>query len=619
MKYTISFFIILLIYSMNPEKGCSQSDTSEVRHLLESSDVAKSLEESAKIIEEAISLSEKIKFYKGKADALNKKGRVYLRMGEYQTALKAFWDELDLREKNPGWENSSISRVYAYIGESYRAIGSYELSEEYLNKSYQIAEKNKNETDVAYAYNRLASVYHEISYRRPDTAYSYKAIDFANKSLEIYKKLKSTGNIISNYNIIGAAKQFQGKYEESLKFLFLALEYAEKDTTFQDKPNIYNNIASLYNATKEYDRAIQYAKMSYDISQKSGIKVYLVQASRQLTTAYFSIGDYKNAFKYLEEASNLNSQLFDERKTSEIYGLQKKHEVERNIQKEKEKNTTIKIYGTALLTIILIIGISLYLRHRTLISINKKLELNNELISLQKEELAKSNSDKDKFFSILSHDIRNPLNGILGFTDILENEYDTIDDEEKKEFIGYLNTSTKSLYKLVDRVLLWSRLQRGNFIIKKEKINLKEFVYTAAGLQKTNAIKKGIILENNITEDIFIEADKNVLDTVLRNLIDNAVKFTETGGKVSIYSVLKEDSVEINISDTGVGIEKEDIEKLFGIENKTSTKGTGGEEGTGLGLTLCKDMLKLTGSNLKVESKAGSGSRFYFDMPIVQA
>jgi len=611
MKYTIFFFIILINFSMNPGKVCSQSDTSEVRRLLKSSDEAKSLEESAKLIEEAISLSEKIKFYKGKADALNRKGRLNLKKGEYQIALKSFWEELYLREGNPEWKSSSVANVYAYIGESYRAIGSYDLSEDYLNKSLELSLRKNDEIEIGYAYNRLASVYHELSYRRPDTSYSFKAVDYANKSLGIYKRYKNTANIINNYNIIGAAYNFQGKYSESIKYLFIALNYSEQDTAYSDKCNIYNNIASVYNAIKQYDSAIHYASISYEESKKSGIKVYLLGAARQLTTAYSIKGDYKSAFRYLEEASNLSAQLFDERKTSEIYGLQKEHELDISTRLEELKTIRLKILGTALFIVILLIGIGLYLRHRQLISINKKLEQN-------KEELSQLNSDKDKFISILSHDIRNPLNGILGFTDILENEYDTIDDEEKKEFIGYLNTSTKSLYKLVDRVLLWSRLQRGNFIIKKEKINLKEFVYTAAGLQKTNAIKKGIILENNITEDIFIEADKNVLDTVLRNLIDNAVKFTEAGGKVSIYCVLKGNIAEINISDTGVGIEKEDIEKLFGIENKISTKGTGGEEGTGLGLTLCKDMLKLTGSNLRVESEAGSGSRFYFEMPILE-
>ncbi|MBI5402805.1 MAG: tetratricopeptide repeat-containing sensor histidine kinase [Ignavibacteriae bacterium] len=616
MKYSAVIIFFLLVLFLCNEKSFSQADTAKVKELINTAtDRSRGLEESARIIEEAISLSQKINFPQGEADALNKKGSINLRMGEYKVALEAFWKELNLRESNPGWENSSVSNVYAYIGESYRAIGSYDLSEEYLNKSLKLAQKNNNIKDIAYAFNRLASVYHELSYRKPDTSYSYKAVEYSNKSLELYGQMNNPANIINNYNIIGAAYHFQGRYDESLKYLFLALDYTDKDTSNSDKPNILNNIASLYNVKKEFDKAIYYASLSYSISKKSGIKIYLVGAARQLTTAYAGTGDYKNAFRYLEEAANLSTGLFDDKKTSEIYGLQKEHELDLSTREEELKTTRLKILGTAVFVVILLIGTGLYLRHRQLISVNSTLEKSNELISAQKEELAKSNADKDKFISILSHDIRNPLNGILGLTDILERDYEKIDEKERREFLGYLNTSAKSLFRLVDRVLLWSRLQRGNFQIKKERINLKEIAMVAVGLQKPNAIKKGIILENNISEDIFTESDRNVLDTVIRNLLDNAVKFTNAGGRVILESGFKNNKIIICITDTGIGIETEDIEKLFGIEYKISTKGTANEEGTGLGLTLCRDMLLLVGSDLKAESEKGGGSKFYFELP----
>lgn len=616
MRYSAVFILFLPFLFFCNGKSIARTDTAKVRELIaNATDRSRELEESARIIEEAISLSQKINFPQGEADALNKKGSINLRMGEYKIALEAFWGELNLRESNPGWENSSVSNVYAYIGESYRAIGSYDLSEEYLSKSLILAQKNNNIRDIAFAYNRLASVYHELSYRKPDTSYSYKAVEYSNKSLEIYGQLNSTANIINNYNIIGAAYHFQGRYDESLKYLFLALDYTDRDTSNPDKPNILNNIASLYNVKNEFDKAIYYATLSYGISKKSGIKIYIVGAARQLTTAYAGTGDYKNAFRYLEEAANISTRLFDDKKTSEIYGLQKEYELDLSTREEELKTTRLKILGTAVFFVILLIGTGLYLRHRQLISVNSALEKSNELISAQKEELAKSNADKDKFISILSHDIRNPLNGILGFTDILERDYEKIDEKERREFLGYLNASAKSLFRLVDRVLLWSRLQRGTFHIRKEKINLKEIAAVAVGLQKPNAIKKGIILESKISEDIYTEADRNVLDTVIRNLLDNAVKFTNAGGRVILESELKNNKIIVSITDTGVGIDTEDIGKLFGIENKISTKGTANEEGTGLGLTLCRDMLLLVGSDLKADSEKGKGSRFYFELP----
>jgi signal transduction histidine kinase len=492
------------------------------------------------------------------------------------------------------------------------------LSQEYLGKGLVISEKEKNKVQTAFIYNRFAAVYHELSYRRSDSNYSYKAIEFADKSLDIYKQFSDTENIINNYNIIGAAYNFQGLYEESLRYLFLALGYADKDNTYKDKGNILNNIASVYNFKKEYDKAIKYALISNKTSKELGINAYIIGSARELATSYLKKGDFENAFRYLEESSNLYVTLFDERKTAEIYGLQKKHESDLIQQEENAKTIRLKIIGLSVISIILIVSSGIYIRHRKGIIINKELSKRNKLILEQKEELSRLNSAKDKFISILSHDIRNPLNGILGFSDILDSDYDKISEKEKREYIGYLKASSESLYKLIDRILMWSRLQRGNLKIKKEKLNLCEVVSVAVGLQKANAIRKGIVLENNIEGNIFLETDKNLLDTVIRNLVDNAVKFTNAGGKVNVYSEIKENVIAINVADTGVGIEKEHLDKLFEIENTVSQKGTAEEEGTGLGLTLCKDMLVLIGTNLQVESEKEKGSRFFFELPLVK-
>lgn len=618
-KYNLVFSVLVLLFFSRVLPAISQQDTSKVNALvLSANDKSKPFSETIKIADSAIILADKLKYLQGKADALHIKGCIFLKIGDYSIAIESFWAELSLREKNTEWKNSSISNVYAYIGESYRAIGSFDFAESYLLKSLAKAEEEKNQNRIAFVYNRLAAVYHELSYRLPDTASSYKAVEYANKSLDMYKNLQSRGYIISNYEIIGAAYNFQASYDISLKYLFLALDYADKDTTYQDKANIYSNIASVYNIIKDYDSAIKYALKGYNLSKKQGIKVYILSNTRQLTVAYAGKGDFEKAYLFLNEANSINSQLYDEKKTSEIYGLQKKHESDLVQQEENAKTSKLKIIGLAVFLIIFIISTGIYIRHRKGLIINKELSDINKLILEQKEKLSSLNLSKDKFISILSHDIRNPLNGILGFSEILDSDYDEISEKEKREYIGYLRASSESLYKLIDRVLMWSRLQRGNLEIKKEKLNLCEVASAAVALQKANAIRKGIILENNIVENLFIETDKNVLDTVLRNLVDNAVKYTNAGGKVNVHSETKDNSIVISVSDTGVGIDQEHLSKLFEIENTVSKKGTDEEEGTGLGLTLCRDMLLLTGSNLMVESSKGNGSRFFFELPSVK-
>ncbi len=615
IHFTTLLFLYCLFFGSLKENIFAQSDIEKVRNLIASAaDKNKPLNEIIELMDVAIKLSDEINYPQGKADALNIKGRTYLKIGEYPEALSSFWEELSLREKNPEWKNSSVAETYNMIGESYRAIGSFELALQYLNKGIEICLKQNNSKDLAYAYNRYGAIYFEMASRNYDTTLSYKADEYALKSLEINNS--DTNLIINSYNILGASNTFRKNFKKGLNYLFLALRYAEKDSTYHDRPNILNNISSSYYLMKNYDSSLIYAKISNQIAKNYGIQIYIHASLVNMSSAYAGLGDYENAYKYYYEANGLYTKLFDDKKTAEIYALQKKHELALKEYEEKAKSVRIIIISIAFFLLGLVVTGGIYIKNRQQISQNKELSKQNEIISKQKEELSRLNAAKDKFFSILSHDIRNPLNGILGFSNILYSDFDKINNEEKKEYIGYLKDSSESLYKLIERLLFWSRLRMGKIEIKKEKINLKEIIQNVLDLQKTNAIKKGIILENHISLDIFVFSDKYLLDTVLRNLVDNAIKFTEQGGKITIDGKIFENNIEINVTDNGIGINSDDINKIFTIEQKVATKGTQNEEGTGLGLVLCKDMLELLGANLKVESEVGKGSRFYFELPL---
>lgn len=613
-KFFIVFFVSTLIFFVWASFVFAREDTTKVRELISSAlDKSKSFTDVITITDEAIFLADKLNYLQGKADALNIKGRVYLKLGEYPNAMNAFWEELTLREKNPGWQNSSVGIVYVLIGESYRAIGNFDFSLEYIYRGLVLFEEKK---DIAYAYNRLAAVYYEISYIKPDTVAGRKSEEFANKSLEISKDIGDIELTISTYNIIGGILSYKGKHDEALKCFFYALDEVDKDSTYTDKANILYNISNIYYVEKNYEKAIQYGLQSYNLSKKYGIKIYILMSARILCYSYAEMGDYKLAYSYSVESGNLHISIFDEKKSTIIYGLQKKYEEELKKKEEKEQTTKKYIIIFAVVLFGVIIAIAFYIRHRNLIIHSKELAIKNKLISEQKEALTKSNIAKDKYFSILSHDIRNPLNGILGFSNLLESEYDDINDDEKKEYIGYLKTSSESLFRLIDRLLIWSRLQTGRVDVNKEKVNLNEIISNTIDLQKANAIRKGIILENNVLENIFVIADKYVLEIVLRNILDNAVKFTSEGGTIAVRTETDGNNITVSVTDTGVGINPEDLNKIFLIDQKISSKGTDSEEGTGLGLILCKEMLELLSVTLKVESKKGRGSKFFFELPL---
>jgi len=232
------------------------------------------------------------------------------------------------------------------------------------------------------------------------------------------------------------------------------------------------------------------------------------------------------------------------------------------------------------------------------------------------DDLEALNASKDKFFSIVAHDLKNPFQGLLGFSDFLHNDYDSLTEDEKKEYIGYIRSISRNAYNLLDNLLQWSRLQTGRFEVVQVRLNLFAELNSVIELLISNALRKRISLLNYVDKKIFIKTDSNMLNSVLQNLISNAIKFTNKNGEVRIESDISDGFVTVKIIDNGVGMSEEEMGKLFKIDQHLSSVGTMNETGTGLGLLLCKEMIELNGGKILVESDAGKGSEFSFSLPI---
>jgi PAS domain S-box-containing protein len=242
-----------------------------------------------------------------------------------------------------------------------------------------------------------------------------------------------------------------------------------------------------------------------------------------------------------------------------------------------------------------------------------KNKLAEEEIKLKNELLQIINSEKDKFFSILAHDLRGPLSAFVSATQIIAEEIQTMGIEEIREITLSMKTSATNIYSLLENLLEWSRLRRGVMDFIPEKINLKKKIEECVAVLSESARKKGIEILISIPEIIDVLADSLMFDTVIRNLISNAIKFTPVGGKVTLTAGYIEDhTVEIKISDSGIGMTPELKDKLFLLNEKTSRKGTEGEPSTGLGLLLCKEFIEKHNGKIRVESEVGKGSTFSF-------
>ncbi len=243
----------------------------------------------------------------------------------------------------------------------------------------------------------------------------------------------------------------------------------------------------------------------------------------------------------------------------------------------------------------------------------KQAEEKLEQFSHQLKEL---NATKDQLFSIIAHDLKSPFNILLGFSEILSENIRTYSIEESERIIAIINSTSKRTLTLLENLLTWAKTQTGQIDFKPGKQSLKPIIQAIVEFLNSSASIKKITLNSSVSDDIVAYADPNMLKTVLRNLISNAIKFTNSGGKIDIYSVSDQNQIEITVSDTGVGMNEETRNKLFRIDTKFTTTGTADERGSGLGLTLCKEFVEKHGGKIWIEGEVGKGSRFIFTLPL---
>ncbi len=235
-----------------------------------------------------------------------------------------------------------------------------------------------------------------------------------------------------------------------------------------------------------------------------------------------------------------------------------------------------------------------------------------EEIKLKNEQLQALNAEKDKFFSIIAHDLRGPLSSFVGATQILTDEIQNMEIGEIKDITVEMKTSAANIYNLLENLLEWSRLKRGGMDFVPENLNLKMMFTECVNVLSESARKKGVTIEVNIADKIEVFADKHMFETVIRNLVSNAIKFTSKGGIVKLSATPTGNSVEVVIKDSGIGMSPELKNRLFQINEKTSRPGTGGELSTGIGLLLCKEFIEKHHGKISVESEVGKGSTFSF-------
>jgi len=243
---------------------------------------------------------------------------------------------------------------------------------------------------------------------------------------------------------------------------------------------------------------------------------------------------------------------------------------------------------------------------------NQEIFAANQRLTESQRLLSELNATKDKFFSIIAHDLKNPFTSLLSISEMMSKNYNTLDEEDKISSLTSFHRSARRIYELLENLLTWSRSQTGRIEFNPEDFNISNLAVECIKLFILPAEKKGITLQLNAKDNIMAYGDQEMINTVMRNLLDNAIKYSNSGQTVELDIKAEEDLIRVAVRDQGVGIQEVDLNGLFNLASQSVSKGTGGEKGTGLGLIICKEFVEKNGGKLIVKSEPGRGSTFSF-------
>lgn len=250
-----------------------------------------------------------------------------------------------------------------------------------------------------------------------------------------------------------------------------------------------------------------------------------------------------------------------------------------------------------------------------LLTINENLE---RLVDERTSELAQANATKDKFFSIIAHDLKDSFGGLLGFTEVLFTDFDLFKEEDKKNIISSIKQVSEQTYKLLQNLLDWSKIQTGNMPFEPDVFPILPFIDDEFATLKKKAEKKGQTLDLVPSEEVYVFADDSMVSSTFRNIVNNAIKYSPKGAKIRVTVKSEEGYALVTVKDNGVGISNENLNKLFDVSQSVKTYGTEQEDGTGLGLILCKEFISKNGGFINIESEVGEGTRVTFSLPIAK-
>lgn len=583
-------------------------------------------EKSNEILSEAIEFSQSKGENEFHAEAYLTKGINFQRMGKYDKAMFNILKSIDICKKYKF--DDMLIRNFISLGLVNSALKQYQEAIEYYHKAINSIGSNKQKLGIlSIIYNNLASIYVELNNIE-------EAIECSDMVIKIDEQLNDPRGLAIAYHNRAAIHYNLKQYDKSLQWFDKSLAIKEKMKNKIGIATTSLGMAEVYKEKKEYSKAADYVFKAIEIYKSSNSLANLMNSYELLGDIYKQSGDYKNAFEYLEKYQELKDSILTEKNSKEIaeinakFQLAKKETENEQLRSEASKQFLYKMIYILVIGIVAISAIALLLKYRSLRKMNAVLNESREKIEVQNIELetlnnelrnsnfslSELNSIKDKFFSIIAHDLKGPISTHHQLMKMLINDYFEYSHDERMEMLNVLHDSSKNTYLLLENLLMWSSIQRDQIVYQPDNINAKKIISGVIDNTISIAKIKSILIKNQVDENAVINADPKMFSFIVRNLVSNAIKYSHINGEITISANFEESRTVFCVSDNGIGMPEEVIGGLFNLEKSKSRIGTNNEKGTGLGLILIKEFLDKIGGEIWVESEVNKGSTFYFSL-----
>ncbi len=635
--------------------------------------IQKSLyDEAYQSLSEALKIREQLLDETAIASTLNEIGNLYNQKGNIAESLRRYLMSLKIRQRIGN--NQEIAKSLTNIGITYRKLGLYKNATIYLEQARDLVLEGKDPSEAAYILVNLGNLYvdqkqfdialkvfqealsmrkktgddaslartlRNIAQVQAQIGQTNNARDNYKVALKLSQKLNDGKAIADTYNELGNLERQVGNNKVAIYYFEDAMRIYDESGNFEGKSLCLRKIGEqqiklnkIEEAEKNIDKSIALGK---DLANFTLIhfgylakhEYYKATKNNKLALEYFvkhiRIRDSLDNSRRNEK--NLEAQLDLEldKKKEEIKTIEGEVQLLRQEAKIKEleikKQKVLKYFAIAFAILILsIAGLAFWgyrqkKRHNALLQ--EKIAIIrefNEKLQVSEEALKHNVQTKDKLFSIIAHDLKSPFNGLVGLTEILDKNVEKYSNTEIKEISKHINSSSNKVLTLIDNLLNWARSQSGKLKLNPEQIGIKEIIDSCVDVANISAKEKNITIKAGINSTDTAFVDKDTVTTVFRNLISNAIKFTGNGGEISLWTNVRNDFIDIYITDSGVGINKNELKKLFQVD-KISTKGTNQEAGTGLGLLICKEFIEKNRGSIDVESELNVGTTFIITLP----